>query len=287
MRKGEVGIRHVIPSHVHYIGRQMEGSSSCAQCARDTQVGERLQCAECSRNYHWKCFRIPKMTTRLGAESLGARRGDCRRLDFVCEVCNVTRHLRRRPTGARDYYLCYLDRMLTIDEMHKDSDSGALGALYTLRQVQRWGQEMGLPQTLAASRQELSHMPVDHRHLGWYFVAKSATCTFETLKRKRSAIWNYYRRFPGLEVGDIPTSSVQFTHRFDGLIQRLGVEVHQAKVFSTLLLTDLLELLNADLSRARGWYQVELTQVLFAVHLYCTAGLRANEAFEATTSDLA
>ena len=65
-------------------------------------------------------------------------------------------------------------------------------------------------------------------------------------------MWNYYREM-GVPVNEIPTSSFRFMHRMDGLLQRLGAESVQRRVFSDVLLRDFFELLETDRARARGW----------------------------------
>jgi hypothetical protein len=266
---------------VPHIGTPL-GQLSCEECGLDVPRSEALVCGECGRCYHWQCFKVEGMPNRLGDDALCARRGDCRRPDFVCEPCNFAHHYGRPPASDRDHYVCYLDRMLTLDEFHKDSNSGGMTNLYALRQVARWGMAMGLPATIAGNKTELDEMPVDHRQLGWFFVDKARTVKFDTVRRVRSALWNYYTRMPGVRVEDIPTATFRFTHRFDGLLQRLGAVSVQDKVFSTRLLDDLVALLATDWQRARGETRVELALVNLAVHLYFAAGFRANEAFSAT-----
>ena len=95
----------------------------------------------------------------------------------------------------------------------------------------------------------------------------------------RSSLWNYYRRLPGLPEHQIPTSTHHFTHRMNGLQQRLGSDSSQDKVFHTRLLDDMLTLMESDYQRAVGERRVELALSVLAMHLHCAAGLRPNEAF--------
>ena len=80
-------------------------------------------------------------------------------------------------------------------------------------------------------------MPVDHRQLSWYFADRARAVKFDTVRRTRSALWNYDRQLQGLQLADIPTDSFRFTHRFDGLLQRLGAASKQDKVFSHKLMS--------------------------------------------------
>ena len=252
----------------------------CAGCGLDTEPGRHLCCRSCWRRYHPACFRVEGFPNRLDETALCARLGDCRRADFQCEVCNFRTITGRAPATADDYVLCYLDRMLTIDEMHHDADN--MTNTYALRQTARWGLAFGVPM-LAGNVEELRAMPDDHRQLGWFFVWKSLTVKFQSIKRMRACIWNYYRTMPGLAVEDIPTSTRRFTDRADGLLQRLGGESEQALVFPTILLDALLELLASDWKRARGEYRVELALANLAVHVMFAAGMRANECFAERT----
>jgi len=270
-----------------HTGRNHWRSPGCAECRQDTQSGERLECWKCGRKYHWWCFRVQGMPSRLGEEALQARRGDCRRPDFVCEGCHFREHFGREPGSLEDYHVCLLDRMVTIDEYHRDASSTAMTNFNALRQVARWGADLGVPMMLAGSKRELAQMPEDHRAIAWFLADKSRSVKFNTLRRFRAAINNYYLRLPGMVAADIPTASVQFTHRFDGMIQRLGLDTNQAKVFGTRLLEDMTALLEADWARARGEGKVELAQANLAFHLYFAAGLRANEAFSETAAHFA
>ena len=110
---------------------------SCAQCSLDNQPGEHLCCHRCWRRYHWECFLVEGFPNRLDEQALGARRVDCRRPDFVCEVCHFRDHFGRVPVEERDWYVCYLGRAVTIDELHMDA--GGMGNTYSLRQVAKWG----------------------------------------------------------------------------------------------------------------------------------------------------
>ena len=249
---------------------------TCAACDRDTVPGEHLCCRICWRRYHYGCFKVEGFPTRLGEGALSARRGDCRRPDFVCEACNFASVMGRQPVTPRDHYLCYLDRLVTIDEFHRDADN--MTNTYAIRQLSRWNLEYGVP-PLAGSREELEELPADHRHLSWFFVDKSRKVRFQSVRRIRSGLWNYYRRMPGLATELIPTSTPRFTDRFDGLMQRLGSASEQDKVFSTKLLRALLELLESDWRRAHGEHRVELTLANLALHLMCSAGFRPNECF--------
>jgi hypothetical protein len=122
--------------------------------------------------------------------------------------------------------------------------------------------------------------------LAWFFVDKARSVKFGTVRRLKAIVFNFYERMPGLHARDIPTSSSNFTHRFDGMAQRLGVETRQDLVFRGVLLVDMVALMEADWARARGGRKVELALVNAAFHLYFQAGLRANEAFHCTVGEV-
>jgi hypothetical protein len=250
------------------------------ECKGTVRDREFLECGNCTGVYHWQCFRVRGHPTRLGDGALGARRGDCRRRDFVCEACNFREQVGRDPVGDKDRRLLELDRMVTVDQFHKDAESSSSTCLAAVRQVDKWGESNGLGNLLARSGAELRGMSPDHRRLAWFFADKARTVKFETVKRLRGAVFNYYERMTG--VTEIPTATLQFRHRFDGLAQRLGVEVTQAQVFRGILLRDVVKLLESDWARARGDRKRALVLVNAAFHLYCQAGLRANEAFHCT-----
>ena len=257
----------------------------CSECCLDTKAGVRLECWRCGRKYHWVCFRVEGAPSRY-PDALSARRGDCRRIDFVCEPCNVRSHLGRWPSQERDFYLCYLDRMLTIDEFHKDSAGSSEKGFTALRQMARWGAWAGIPTMLAGCASELHTMPVDHRQLGWFLEHKATTVRYDTVRAFRSAVWNYYQRMPGVHPGRGPTDTVAFGHRLDGMMQRLGVRYAQHRVFSTVLLRAVVTRLESDWERAPPGRRLEMCMVNTAFHLYFTAGFRANEAFAATRGEV-
>lgn len=262
----------------------------CAGCGEDVTEGEHLCCRKCCRRYCVKvggkgvpetsCFSVMGFPNRLGESALRARRGDCLRPDFSCEVCNFEGVFGRKPESTKDFYLCYLDRLVSIDEFHKTES--VLANLRNVRMMARWGQDYGVPVMIAETTEELRELPDDHRQLSWYFVDKSRSVCFETVKRMRSSLWNYYARMPELEEDEGPTSTMAFAHRFQGMHQRLGSDSKQDKVFSTRLLNDMIDLLESDFDRSRGEAQVELCLANLAFHLYFTCGLRANEAFSET-----
>ena len=79
----------------------------------------------------------------------------------------------RLPTTEKDMWLCYLDRTVTIDEMHKDAKSTSLSNMWAMRAAARWGQEYGVPVMIAGNVAELRDMPLDHRQLSWYFADRA------------------------------------------------------------------------------------------------------------------
>ena len=211
-----------------------------------------------------------------------ARLGDTRRPDFRCDACNFEATMHRKPVrGTRDEYLCFCDRQMVLDEWHKDAASTAKGYRTDLRRMERWGAEYRIPHMIAGNLKSLSMMPSDHRQIGWYFVDRTRKVQWATVKKERSAVWNYYQRM-GVTQESIPTSTFRFAHRMDGLLQRLGASVEQAKVFSEVLIEDMVALLEFDYERAvprRSPTAVaELSLANLAFHLYLQGGFRANEA---------
>ena len=196
--------------------------------------------------------------------------------------------MKRRPVQGKwqDAWLILCDVQMTLDEYHKDSESYSQNCMYALNKMGRWGSMFGVPKMLARDKEELATMHPDHRQLGWYAVDQTRLVKWGTAKKHRSAAFNYYERMPGVGTADIPTSTTRFTHRMNGLLQRKGLESRQDKVFSEVLLEDMVKLLRSEYERARGERKVEWAQVNFAFHMYTQAGLRANEAFEMTVRQL-
>jgi hypothetical protein len=127
----------------------------------------------------------------------------------------------------------------------------------------------------------LGCMPRDHRQLNWYFTDITQKVSWGTAKTHRSALTNYYERM-GVPAAEVPTSTMRFTHRMNGLLQRKGLEGKQARVFSDVLVADMTALLRSDYARSRGEDKVRLAQVNLAWHAYNQTGSRANELFEQT-----
>jgi hypothetical protein len=256
----------------------------CWKCHETVRPTHRLACATCARVCHWQCYCLPTglFPSRL-KEGLteGARWGDTRRPDFGCPRCHFEATMRRAPVedAPGDAYLLLCEVQTTLDEFHKDSAAYSTGCLYTLRQVSRWGRDLGVPCMIAGNRSTLEDMPLDHRQLAWYFVDQGRTKKWATVKKQRSSIWNYYQRM-GIAEDDIPTSNYKFTHRMNGLLQRLGNESKQDLVFSEILLADLVALLKMDYLRARGARRAEMALVNLGFHAYTQMGCRANELFE-------
>ena len=228
------------------------------------------------------------MPTRLGPESRRLGPGDVRRMDFVCEVCHFWEYFQRWPETPNDFWICALDRIVTCDIFHQDSVSGAQTNFRNLRQIARWGRDMGVPNMIPATVEELAAQPVEQRQFLWFMADKAAWgAKFDTVRRFRSSLWNYFDRMEGLPSKAIPTASKTYTRALDGLMQRLGVSETQDKVFPTVLLTDLVHLMQTDYERARGPRQLELCLANLALHVYFQLGLRANEPFYETLGGLA
>ena len=178
------------------------------------------------------------------------------------------------------------DVQLTLDEWHADAESTAKGYYHSLQKLDRWAGEYGMAPLVANSIDELAAMHPDHRRVGWYFIDQTRRWKWGTMKKIRSALFNKYERLPGMTEADMPTSTVQFTWRMDGLLQRLGDVSEQARVMRKTLVKDLILLLHSDFDRARGERRVEMAQVNLAVHAYTQAGFRANEIFGQTVGEM-
>ena len=212
-------------------------------------------------------------------------------MDFRCPHCNFVDTMRRAPTGsAADQALLKMDKVVTLDQFHYESDRGSNTNRSNLTRMQRWGDDMGVPRMFARTFEELESMTKDHRHLSWYWAARSfKDLHYNTSKRERGSVWNYYSRLPGMErllPTQFPTNTPAMTHRFGGLEQRLGSEATQAKVFPTVLLEGLLTLLSYDWQRAQGAYKHELLMVTTAVHVMFQGGFRANEPLFGTVAHM-
>ena len=259
-------------------------TAMCSECFLDTLPGKRLECYHCGRKYHTQCFAAQGMVSRFeGAKA--AREGDAHRDDFMCENCRFVEATGREPSGPADRALLGLDRMLTLDQFHFDSESGAATVKAGVAYFERWGRERGLGDIVPRSKRDLETKST--RPLLWALEDKSQSgVKFSTVKRLKSCIQNHCLRLPGVEPNDLPVSTKEFTHAMNGIMQRLGDEDAQAKVFSTRLLLALDELLERDGERLTGSAKLEVLQARFAVHLYCQAGLRANEGFAVTIREL-
>jgi hypothetical protein len=274
-----------------WLGKGELHGKQCARCKLDVKQKHGIWCCECGKGFHYWCFCLPYgyFPTQLKeGESEKLRIGDTRRPDFQCPTCQFKHIMQREPLKGRwqDAWLLILEVQMTLDEYHKDSASYSQNCMYVLNKMKRWGDEFEVPTMLARNKEELRTMHSDHRQLGWYAVDQTRTVKWGTAKKHRSAAFNYYERMPGLKAEDIPTSTTRFTHRMNGLLQRKGNESKQDKVFTELLLEDMVKQLSSQYDRARGERKVELAQVNLAFHMYTQAGLRANEAFEMTVGQL-
>jgi hypothetical protein len=197
---------------------------------------------------------------------------------------------RRAGLGERDQALLKMDRVVTIDQLQFESASGSNTNRANLARMVRWGEDFGVPAMLATSLLHLNGMPQDHRHLSWYWAHRSFQgLKFETHKRERGSVRNYYDRLPGMAgrtETEFPTNTTAMMHRFGGLEQRLGNDPTQDRVVPTRLLADLLALLEADWQRARGERALELVLVNAAVHVLFQGGFRANEPLQVSVRDL-
>ena len=253
-------------------------------CQEDLAQEEAMRCEECRDGFHWQCYKLPPLTfpSRLkeGAAE-GARWGDTRRPDFKCPACQFKTVMKRepRPGSVEDMYILMLDVQVTNDENHRDSESYAKSCMYSLRMLSRWARDLEVPVMIASSQERLAAMPKDHRQLSWYLVDKTRKVKWDTAKGYRAAVFNYYQKM-GVPERDIPTASFRFTHRMNGLLQRLGADTEQDEVFGDVLLEDLTKLMRSDFDRARGEHRVVLAQVNLTFHAYAQAGCRANELFE-------
>ena len=265
-------------------------------CQEDLAAVDAMRCEECQEGFHWQCYRLPSgiFPSRLKpGVAEGARVGDTRRPDFRCPKCQFRKVMRRGPVSGvlADMYMLVLEVQTTNDENHRDSESYAKSCMYNLRMMSRWGRDLGVPAMLASSKEKLAEMAEDHRQLSWYFVDKTrlvagdtetgskALVKWDTAKGYRASVFNYYQKM-GVPEGEIPTASFRFTHRMNGLLQRMGAESEQDAVFSDVLIEDMIKLLGTDFERARGEQRVVMAQVNLAFHAYAQTGSRANELFE-------
>ena len=130
-------------------------------------------------------------------------------------------------------------------------------------------------------------MPGEQRQFLWFMADKAAGgAKFDTVRRFRSSLSNYFDRLEGVRPDEIPTGSKLYARALDGLMQRLGVSDAQDRVFPTVLLEDLLRLAESDYDRARGDRRLETCLANLALHVYFQMGLRANEAFSETVGGL-
>ena len=249
--------------------------------------GDALQCCRCSGTYHYQCYSIPEdmFPNRLGAVGNSARWGDTRRPDFTCPRCQFKYIMGREPVRGcwKDNWLGLCEVRATIDEFMADSTSYAKGCLYTLRKISRWGDSYGVPAMVGHSRRDLERMPADHRQLRWYMVDQTRTSTWETAKKHRGTVFNFYERM-GVAEHEIPTNTVRFRHFQNGHKQRKGESTRQDAVFSDAALKAITDLLSSNHARAKrdglGEGRVRTAQVALVFHAYTQAGCRANELFE-------
>ena len=182
-----------------------------------------------------------------------ARLGDTRRADFCCPRCHFKKTMRRKPlTGSgADAWVGLLDVRATLDEYISDSHAYADGCMYSLRKASRWGLEMGVPRMVAGRREELAEMDGEHRQVMWYLADLTRKVTWETAKKHKAAIFNYYERM-GLSAEQIPTATKRFTRFMSGHLQRKGASTTQAKVFEGIVIRTMTRYLEDKYSRLKS-----------------------------------
>lgn len=289
------GRRCVPPATNHPIPRigRSRGPQTCICCLMDVAAKEQFKCGHCGGVFHHFCYGVPDklFPNRLNqlekpvehtAGDIG-RIGDTRRPDFVCPRCNFKTIMRRDPVGdsGTDAWIGLLDVRVTLDEYISDSASYANGCRYTLGKTSRWGRDMGVPTMIAYGKEDLDNMPADHRQLRWYLADLTRQTTWDTAKGHRAAVYNYYERM-GVEVDAIPTNNYKFRHFMNGMLQRKGISLNQAQVFTRSTIVAMIRLLRSEYSRAElgGWRRVRLAIVNLTFHAYLQVGARANELFE-------
>lgn len=260
-------------------------------CMKDVVAKDRLKCKECGGAFHWQCYctpegMFPNRLRRLGKpydHTAGnvARPGDTRRADFRCPRCNFKRVMRRRPeeASAEDGYVGLLDVRVTLGEYISDSHSYSDGCMYSMRKMHRWGVAMDVPAMVARDVEELGEMDSEHRQVMWYLADITRGVTWETAKKHRAALYNYYERM-GLVASDIPTATTRFTRFMAGHLQRKGMSTTQNKVFTGLLIRAMTRYLEDKYRRAVGEERVRMAQVNLVWHAYLQTGARANELME-------
>ena len=120
---------------------------------------------------------------------------------------------------------------------------------------------------IAYGKEDLDNMPADHRQLRWYLADLTRQTTWDTAKGHRAAVYNYYERM-GVEVGAIPTNNYKFRHFMNGMLQRKGISLNQAQVFTRSTIVAMIRLLRSEYSRAElgGWRRVRLAIVNLTFH---------------------
>ena len=274
----------------------------CTRCYRALAAKEALRCCKCGVGFHYSCYGVPEelfpnrlqIVDKPEPHTLGnhARLGDTRRPDFRCPTCNFRAVMRRQPRAGhpKDSWLIMLDVRAQLDEMIADSTSYAASCMYALRRATRFGQDFGIPVMVAHDREELQLMntqlgAVGHVQLRWWLADRTRGVTWDTTKKERSAIFNFYRAM-GWDSEHIPTSTPKFTNFMNGMLQRKGESTTQCATFRAVLIKDMCALLLGEVQRARGARRLALAKVQLAWHAYMQVGARANELFGQTLGRL-
>ena len=194
--------------------------------------------------------------------------------------------MRRAPVrgSIKDSWLILCSVRAQLDEMLSESSSYATSCMYALRRATRFGDEYDIPVMVAHGPEELVRMnkqfgAVGHEQIRWWLADRTRSVGWDTSKKERSALFNYYRAM-GWDLDHIPTSTPNFTSFMNGMLQRKGASTTQCAIFRDVLIEDMCALIRGEFKRARGAQKLHLARVQLAWHAYMQTGARANELFE-------
>ena len=299
-------VYRVVPSRtdtcVGFVAGTTPNDETCTVCWKAVRHRDALRCCECESVFHYLCYRVPtgmfpnrlRELVKPFKHTYGdvARYGDTRRADFRCPRCNFHTVVGRSPvmTSVSDAQSIMCDVRATLDEFISDSSSYSQGCMYALRRATRFGDGAGIPLMIAHDPEELFVMnarlgAVGHLQLRWFLAWRTRSVSWDTAKKERSAIYNFYERM-GVRVDDIPTATHRFKHFMGGMLQRKGESTRQCKTFDDVLIEDMCTLLRDEFRRAKGRHRVHVAKVQLAWHAYMQVGARANELFEQTLGDM-
>ena len=263
---------------------------------RGLKPKDALRCCRCGEGFHYFCYSLPTGLFPNRLQELNkpirhllgdmARYGDTRRPDFRCPRCKFKSVMRRAPVrgSIKDSWLILCSVRAQLDEMLSESSSYATSCMYALRRATRFGDEYDIPVMVAHGPEELVRMnkqfgAVGHEQIRWWLADRTRSVGWDTSKKERSALFNYYRAM-GWDLDHIPTSTPNFTSFMNGMLQWKGASTTQCAIFRDVLIEDMCALIRGEFKRARGAQKLHLARVQLAWHAYMQTGARANELFE-------